>query len=74
MKMDRSFIDNRKVLMSVIAFSNKVIKHNYRAFLNKWKDDMDQIFTGRLFQSVGGLNMKAFLAVDLETAGTETKS
>ena len=35
---------------------------------------MDRILTGRLFQSEGALNINAFLAIDLETAGTETKS
>lgn len=43
-------------------------------FLNKWKDDMDQMFASRLLQSEGGLNIKTFLAINLETAGTEKKS
>ncbi len=44
------------------------------AFLNKCKNDLNQIFTGELFHSDEALNMKAFLAVDLDTAGTEKKS
>lgn len=32
---------------------------------------MEQRFTGRSFQSEGALNIKAFLAVDLETAKAE---
>lgn len=42
--------------------------------MNRWKDGMNQIFTGRLFQSEGALNIKAFLAIDLETAGTEKRA
>ena len=35
---------------------------------------MDRMFTGRLFQSEGALNLKAFLAVAKVTAGTEKKN
>ena len=31
---------------------------------------MERIFAGKLFQSEGALNMKAFLAVTLENKGT----
>jgi len=37
------------------------------------KTGQDQIFTGRLFQLEGALNINTFLAIDLETAGTGEK-
>lgn len=39
--------------------------------LNSVKDEMERMLDGKLFQSEGALNIKDFLAMDLETAGAE---
>lgn len=49
-----------------------VLRHKiHKLSFNSLKDDVEQIFTAKSFQSAGALSIKPFLAVDLETPKTD---